>query len=333
MNDDPLGFVETPDALADWLAAEVLLTPSDSDDRILYPGAGHGQIAAAVHRHCSVRGRPCPDAVAVERDPGRCSVLRERFVGPDAPENHGVPTLSEASAERHRAVRARVERAAVHASFEVREGDFLADPPGGPFDYIVANPPYTAYQHIPEDDREQYAAEFETATGSYPLYAPFVEQMLDLLAPNGVLVFLAPIKWLSTDVTQPLRQRLRHASPATPELVPEPAFPDHAVTTTVNVVGRAGADWTGPTRPPSQTRLGLTHATGGFLARLLYGLGVADDEFEEAVAAYQDRFETHRTRVNWQDRTDREVLDSPPDASEASAEESTQQSGLERWSA
>lgn len=323
MNEDPLAFVETPPALADWVAAEGLLTAASEDDRILYPGAGTGNIAAAVHRHCSVRGRPAPDAVAVEMHPERADRLRERFVDEDAPDNHGVPRLPEDSAQRHRAYRGGVARAEVDADFEVREDDFLLDPPEGLFDYIVANPPYTAYSQIDTDAREAYSERFETATGQFPLHAPFVEQMLNLLNPNGVLTFLAPFTWLTVDATRPMRDLIRRESPCTPRSVPASGFPDHQVMTVLTTVGRAGASWTGRTSPPSETRLAPTGARLTMLDDVLRQ-GRPDVDLDEAWEEYHNHVEQGQLMVHHRDRDEREEIDST---------DAGRQQSLARWSA
>lgn len=309
MNEDPLGFVETPPALADWLASEVLLTCPDPGDRILYPGAGRGNIAAAVHRRCSVRDLHCPDAVFVERDEGHLDDLRDRFVDEDATYNHGVPPVPEASRRWHRPYRGPTHEAAVDTSTSIHARDFLRDPPAGLFEYVVANPPFTAYPNVDPDDREDYAERFETACGQFGLYAPFVEQMLDLLAPNGVLAVLLPVQWFTTRAARALRSLVRRESPCTSELVPEVAFPDHQVVTNVAVIGRADADWVGRLNPPWETRLGLTSMRGHYLRDLLDGLGVDEGDLESVVSEYVDSFELTRRLVANRDRRERQDLE------------------------
>jgi SAM-dependent methyltransferase len=280
VNEDPLGFVETPPALADELAGQVMPTTPKPGDRILYPGAGRGKIAAAVHRRCSVRDIDCPDAVFVERDAQHLETLRDRFVGEEASHNHGVPPLSDESTRCHRPMYGSISKARVDADVEIRHTDILLDPPPGTFEYIVANPPYTAYSEIERERREAYADRFETATGQFHLYTPFVEQMLDLLAQNGVLVVLLPDRWLTLEAARPLRDRLRQENPCTPILVPEPAFPDHKVQTTIAVVGRSDAPWTGQVRPPSRTSLYLTHMHGQSIRPFLKRVGVDAEDLE-----------------------------------------------------
>lgn len=322
MNEDPLGFVETPAALADWLASEVLLTEWDSNDRILYPGAGCGNIAAAVHRRCSVRGYTPPEAVFVERNPDHISALEDRFVGTDATHNHGVPPASDVSRRTHQANRKPIQDAPVDTDVTIHNRDFLKDPPEGSFEFIVSNPPYTAYDQVAKEDRELYNECFETATGKYGLFAPFVEQMLDLLAPNGVLVFLAPVQWLTTSSSESLRNLIRRHYPVTPFMVPECAFPDVQVETTLNIVGRPGADWTGYTRPPSRTRLTPTTRYWD-LERFFERLGVDEDDMEDTLSDYTRQREMIEKFFGHKLRSERESLDA--------GSVNSRQTALERW--
>jgi len=91
----------------------------------------------------------------------------------------------------------------------IQHTDFLLDPPDAPFDYIVANPPFSRYSSVATEKRNQYREEFRSATGSFNLYVPFVEQMQRLLADDGTLVFLAPVGYLLSDHTSDFRDQLR----------------------------------------------------------------------------------------------------------------------------
>lgn len=290
MNTDELGFVATPPPVADWMAAETFLRPPTEGDRILYPGAGGGNLAAAIHRRCSVRGVPAPDATFVERDPGRAATLSERFVGDDAPMNNGVPEQSAESVEWHTPLRSQPKTAAVHADVEIAETDVLLDPPDGPFNYIVMNPPYTAYPHIATEDREAYADRFHSAAGQFPLYAPFIEQALDLLADNGTCTFLAPDSYLSLSTTAPLRWRVRQANVATPLLVPEFAF-DEMVQTVITTATPRGSGLLAPAMSPDERSFTLTPLGGRPVSLLFERFGHSGEAGQAAIREY---FETTR---------------------------------------
>ena len=329
MNTDELGFVETPAPLADWLAAEVLLRAPTQGDRILYPGGGRGNLAAAVHRRCSVRELPAPGATFVERDPGRAEALRDRFMGPDAPLNHGVPERSVPSVEWHRPYRNTVGEGEVAADVKVVEADFLRDPPDGPFDYIVMNPPYTAYQQIATADRETYAEQFETATGQFPLYVPFIEQALGLLADNGILTFLAPDSYLTLGVTESLRWRLRAANCTTPMLVPDMAF-DEMVQTAVTTVMPGDTDLLGPPTAPQERRFRLTPLAGDLVYQLFERFGTSEGSCCEAIKAYFETVEAASRRVGNISGRDLEG-DSPAVGDSPDPETPSEQATLSRW--
>lgn len=242
------GFVPTPPAVADYMAKTLFVDAPDADDRILFPGAGTGCLAAGVRRYCSVRGQPCPEAVAVDISADRLDVLEEH-VASSTPE---VPPLSQPSKRRLRATHpsgSRTEPQPVAMDVETQVTDFLLDPPSGEFDYIVANPPFTRYSGVSSEQREQYRDEFESATGQFSLYVPFVEQMQRLLSDDGTLVFLAPEGYLLSHSTADFRKQLRRDTLEEFMLLPQAVFPNvqvEPVVTTLSAdpsLGRDGSFW------------------------------------------------------------------------------------------
>lgn len=203
------GYVPTPPPVADLAAAQVfgVTRPSEIDGggRLLLPGLGTGNLYAAARRYCTngeswrVPGfdYPLPSCVGVENDPQRIDDFRSQ---------HSLDGI------------------------EIHEADFLLDPPARRFDWGLANPPFTRYSHIDEDRRAVYRDRFETATGQFPLYAPFVEQMIELVKPGGSVTVILPIKALTNTVTAPLRRLLQRFERGHILLLPEPTF-DRMVTT------------------------------------------------------------------------------------------------------
>jgi SAM-dependent methyltransferase len=321
------GYVPTPAPLADYVAASALFEPPDPDDRVLYPGAGTGNLLAAVHRRCAVRHLPAPDGVAVEHDSARATRLRDRVVGPDAACNHGIPRLPDGSKCYHTPISwgphadHRSDPQAVTATLTIQEPDFLRDPPAGPFEYIIANPPYIRYNELSTEDRDYYREQFETATGQFNLYAPFIEQMLEVLAPDGILAFLAPVSYLTTWAAEPLRNRLRYATPYTSELLPEFVFPDRQVTVTLTVV--VGPDHRdAANRPPSRTQLYLTGLGRAF--------GTLADRYD--IETPSDRASTPRERLrDYQRRVRFVTSDDTPGRVEGESVPGVQR-GLDTWS-
>lgn len=244
----PDGFVPTPPAVADYMAATLFCQPPSEGDRILFPGAGTGCLAAAVKRYCAVRDHPCPDGVAVETDADRLAVIEEH-VASDEP---AVPPLSTRSKHRLRPTYPTVTPSAdrsVTLHVETHAADFLLDPPAGEFDYIIANPPFTRYRALDADARDQYREAFRSATGRFGLHMPFVEQMQRLLAPDGWLVFLAPASYLVAENAAAFRDELRRDSLHEFMLLPGATFPDCKVDPVVTALsadpslGRDGHFW------------------------------------------------------------------------------------------
>jgi hypothetical protein len=333
MNDDELGFVQTPPALADVLAAETLLTAPDSDDTILYPGAGRGNLAAAIHRRCSVRGLDCPSAVFVERNPAHIDDLKQRFCGSDATLNNGVPPLSAEQTQYHQPCyppsSATGQPTSVKADVAIYKQDFLRSPPGeqAPFDYVVMNPPYTYYEKIGVADREEYAELFETATGQYHLFSPFVEQALSLLADDGVLVALLPFRGFWSGGAAAFRDHLRTYHACTPLLMPEVAFQDHMVETQAVTVGCSGGmPWGAPT-PPRKTALSPTHLGH----RALDHIVTHAEESCDREQSYLEAVKSRQQNAGAYDRRDRDEGQQSASVAQSHSSENKRQATLKQW--
>lgn len=79
------------------------------------------------------------------------------------------------------------------------------------FDIIIGNPPYLRVQGIPEKDVAFYKKRFQSAKGSFDLYALFIERGFGLLAPGGTLGFIVPHKFFQAAFGQNLRTQLSEA--------------------------------------------------------------------------------------------------------------------------
>jgi adenine-specific DNA-methyltransferase len=81
----------------------------------------------------------------------------------------------------------------------------------GGFDIIIGNPPYLRIQGIRETDpkmADKIVKEFKSATGSFDLYVPFVEQGMKLLKNTGILNYIMPVKWTNSSFGVGLRDLL-----------------------------------------------------------------------------------------------------------------------------
>lgn len=135
------------------------------EDRILFPGVGKGELVEAVSRYCDRHDIDFPESIALEVNEELVKYVQNRF--------DELP-------------------------LDVRHLDFLGSLPDfGEFEYILSDPPVARLADIFPQDREDLAMRFDTISHDGPtqdedLYLAFFEQGLEMLAPNGRLVFVTP---------------------------------------------------------------------------------------------------------------------------------------------
>ena len=73
-------------------------------------------------------------------------------------------------------------------------GNLLHDPEriAGAFDAVIGNPPYVRFHNLAAAERAVLQARFETATGQFDLFAPFLELALARVRPGGAVAFVLP---------------------------------------------------------------------------------------------------------------------------------------------
>ena len=79
----------------------------------------------------------------------------------------------------------------------------------GGFDVVVGNPPYVRVQRLKENYLEQtkyYEKNYVSATGSYDIYALFMEKGFKLINKKGLVSFILPHKFLITDFGSGIRK-------------------------------------------------------------------------------------------------------------------------------
>lgn len=62
----------------------------------------------------------------------------------------------------------------------------------GPFDAVIGNPPYVRFHNMGVEDRAQLSLAFQTATGQFDLFAPFLEAALARVREGGRVAFVLP---------------------------------------------------------------------------------------------------------------------------------------------
>ncbi len=80
--------------------------------------------------------------------------------------------------------------------------------PDGGFDAVVGNPPYVQIQDLGREMAEYCRRRYDTASGAFDVYVPFIERSLSLLRPGGRLGFIVPNRLLKLDYAKKLRSLL-----------------------------------------------------------------------------------------------------------------------------
>jgi hypothetical protein len=285
------GFVPTPRPVTD-LAVAKLLSPSApcSEDRLLLPGCGTGNFFAAILRYCSYRGHPVPNTVAIEKDQSRVTEFADRFENRDEPFRPEIPQCSKRQLKVSYPPDWTPANDTVNPSLDIRCDDFLLNPPSGPFDYIIANPPFVAYNDLDKKKRERYSERFTTTEGSFNLYMPFIEQMCNLLADDGRLIFICPDEYLTSNRGATLRSRLREETIHHVWPLPEPTFDAMVRTSMTDISGDS-----------SLSRDGSFCITSWYyfceLKQILESLGVEEAQIDDAVESYLNRKEEIEERL------------------------------------
>ncbi len=99
----------------------------------------------------------------------------------------------------------------------------------GGFDVIVGNPPYVDSESMVKNDplgRKFISQAYQSATGNWDLYIPFIEKSFELLKKNGYLSMIVPNKWLSMDYGKSLRKLIKNNVVLLADLSPVKVFED-----------------------------------------------------------------------------------------------------------
>ena len=83
------------------------------------------------------------------------------------------------------------------------DGDFMG------FDIVIGNPPYLRVQGIRDTNSsfaEELVKKYQSATGSFDLYAIFAERGLEIIKQNGIVNYIMPDKWTNAAFGKGLRK-------------------------------------------------------------------------------------------------------------------------------
>ena len=124
------------------------------------------------------------------------------------------------------------------------EEDFLLWAPREPFDLIIGNPPYgiigdaSHYPiHVLKERKGLYKRRSQTWRGKFNIYGAFIEHAVNLLRPDGRLVFVVPSTWLVLDDFARLRRFLAREGRLEVYYMGRP-FPERNVVAVVLVLQR-----------------------------------------------------------------------------------------------
>lgn len=128
------------------------------------------------------------------------------------------------------------------------QGDFLLEPLGGQFDFIVGNPPYVRQELIPAPLLAEYRRRYQTLYDRADLYIPFIERSLLTLATGGSLGFICSDRWMKNRYGAPLRKLIadRFHLKVYVDMVDTPAF--HSEVTAYPAITVISREKSGTTR-------------------------------------------------------------------------------------
>lgn len=246
---------------------------------MLFPGFGTGNLYKAVTRYCTP-GEGIPAATNWEYPLPDCVGVEKEAQYIDA-----------------------FEQKSQDASVEVQQSDFLLNPPDGEFDWVVMNPPYTRYNNLPAEKRDRYRELFDTTSGRFPLYAPFVEQALELTTSGGWVVAILPVSALTRNSAKPLQELLSRRSLGPILFLPPQTFDRKVETILIGIKNEQ--ELPTPAPPEHDTDGGPrstfpfwvepVHAYSGATRKLLQELGV--DDTDSGMERYLDLLRSYQSSV------------------------------------
>jgi adenine-specific DNA-methyltransferase len=74
---------------------------------------------------------------------------------------------------------------------------------------IIGNPPYVAWKDVESGTKVLAAETKKKYSDKCNLYYLFIDRCIDLLSPDGELVFIVPKEWLYTSSAEPLRKKIK----------------------------------------------------------------------------------------------------------------------------
>ena len=208
------GKVYTPSPLADLIVSRALDAHAQlGKGAVLDPAVGGGAFLEVL-----VKRLHAEHVAPRKRRPNRDAFLTlvEKSV-------FGIDIDKKAAALAREAVATMVQTLAPgplpggFLSRNIAVGDFLLDPVvedlglDGRLGLIVGNPPYVSATRLGSSYKERLRQRFATATGRLDLYMAFMEKAASVLEDEGVLAFVTPDKYLTSQSARLLRRHLQES--------------------------------------------------------------------------------------------------------------------------
>jgi hypothetical protein len=214
------GTVYTPSFVVEYICRRVAAIRSDAEDtrtvtewRVFDPAVGAGSflLGMAEHLHQSSGARPS-------------DVLRRQLYGHDIAAD-AVETarlllnlwaLSKGDDVPHIPLHLHVADSLLRAEGERTDDNAEWNHANarrfgveGGFDAVIGNPPYVRVQNLDPPDRERVRAIWRTARrGNIDLYIPFIELGLEEVSNHGVVGYILPSSFTTTEAGRALRRLL-----------------------------------------------------------------------------------------------------------------------------
>ncbi len=205
------GTVYTPEPLAEFVLDRALLGGATLQQRVLDPACGAGVFLAVVVKRIAAEFAEEYGAIGVGNRALFLTRVSNLVWGYDIDAAAVVIAREELRDLIQTITPGPLPRDFLNENIRVH--DFLRDRTTASFDppqLIIGNPPYVSIDRIERRDREEFRSTFRTAYGRVDLYTLFMERAVSLLEAGGVLAFITPDKYLTSQSARPLRELLVH---------------------------------------------------------------------------------------------------------------------------
>ena len=171
----------TPDGIVDKMLALANFEDNLYEKRTLENSCGDGKILAKI--------------VSAYIESGRKNLLSDRAIIATLETN-----ITAFDIDKEQVKKCKSNLAEIALLYGLRDvewniicGDFLKSNRDQKYDYIIGNPPYISYPHLTKAIRNFLKKNYKTCKkGKFDYYYAFIEKSYDILAEDGVLIYLIP---------------------------------------------------------------------------------------------------------------------------------------------